>query len=387
MSRGRRRFLLIIHGLTALAHIAPGLVLARWLTPLPGLAATLALFTLSTLRFRAIALDRKRPRWQTLLIDEPLFCHWGAGTLAFLVTPLWLVAGLLAYAFGWVTGTWIASLAGFVYAAGLLIATWSVYVSRRRVQIRTVRVEVPELPAALSGYRIAQLSDLHVGSFSPRDEALAWAARANALEADVVVVTGDLVASGTSFYEDVADVIGTLRARDGVYVVLGNHDQWDSTRLVGLLEKSGAIVLQNGWRPIQRDGSTLVLAGLGDRYTQRDDMSRTLADRPGGAPTVLLAHYPQSFEQALQHGVELVLSGHTHGGQFGVPFFADRANLAALARQRGRGLVRKGKSQLYVNAGLGTTGPPMRLGVLPEIALLVLEPPSDQSGAPNDPRN
>jgi predicted MPP superfamily phosphohydrolase len=387
VSRSRRRFLLFIHGLTALAHVAPGLALARWLTPVPGLAATVALFTLTTLRLRALALDRKRPRWQTLLIDEPLFCHWGAGTLAFLLMPLWLVAALVAYVLGWVSGSFIAVVGGFAYATGLLIAAWCVYVSRRRVQVRTVRVELPELPPALGGYRIAQLSDLHVGSFSPRREALAWAARANALEADVVVVTGDLVASGTSFYEDVADVIGSLHARDGVYVVLGNHDQWDSAGLVRLLESRGAIVLQNAWRRIERNGSTLVLAGLGDRYTQRDDMARTLADRPGGAPTVLLAHYPQSFEQALPHGVELVLSGHTHGGQFGVPFFADHANLAALFRQRGRGLVRKGKSQLYVNAGLGTTGPPMRLGVLPEIALLVLEPSRDQSAAPNDPRN
>jgi len=373
VSRGRRRFLLFVHGLTVLAHVAPGLALARWLTPLQAAAVTVALFTFTTLRLRTLALDRKRPRWQTLLIDEPLFCHWGAGTLAFLLMPLWLVAGLVALAFGVVSAEWLAWLGGLVYAAGFLISVWCVYVSRRRVQVTTVRVELPELPAALSGYRIAQLSDLHVGSFSPRDEALGWAARANALDADIAVVTGDLVASGTSFYEDVADVIGALRARDGVYVVLGNHDQWDAARLVGLLESRGAVVLQNGWRAIHRDGSTLVLAGLGDRYTHRDDMARTLADRPGGAPTVLLAHYPQSFEQALQHGVELVLSGHTHGGQFGVPFVADRANLAVLFRQRGRGLVRRGKSQLYVNAGLGTTGPPMRLGVLPEIALLVLE--------------
>jgi predicted MPP superfamily phosphohydrolase len=286
-------------------------------------------------------------------------------------------------AFGLAEAISVSELAAFAYVAGFLVAAWSVYVSRRRVRITTVQVGVPGLPAALSGYRIVQLSDLHVGSFSPRSEALGWAAKANALDADVAVVTGDLVTSGTSFYEDAADVVGALRARDGVYVVLGNHDQWDSARFVALLEQRGVVVLQNAWRPIARDASVLVLAGLGDRYTHRDDLDSTLAGRPAGAPTVLLAHYPQSFEQAVPHGVELVLSGHTHGGQFGLPFVSDRANIAALVHQRGRGLVKQGASQLYVNAGLGTTGPPMRFGVLPEIALLVLEaaPPQNSSFA------
>jgi hypothetical protein len=364
----RQRFLLFTHGLTAASHVVVGLALARWLAPGLAAAVAVALFVLVTWRFRAIAHDRKRPRWQTLAVDEPVFCHWGAGLLGLALLP----AGILVAALSPDVSVPEGALAS--YAGGLAVSLWSVYGARRRIRTTTVRVALSRLPPAFAGYRIAQLTDLHVGSFSPRSEALGWAARANALEPDLTVVTGDLVTAGTSFYEDAADVIGALRARDGVYVVLGNHDQWDAARFVAVLESRGVRVLQNAWRSIARNGSDLIVAGLGDRYTRRDDLDATLAGRPDGAPTILLAHYPESFEAAVRRGVDLVLSGHTHGGQIGLPFIGDRANIARLVGQRGRGLVRNGASQLYVSAGLGTTGPPMRLGVLPEIAVLELEP-------------
>jgi predicted MPP superfamily phosphohydrolase len=110
---------------------------------------------------------------------------------------------------------------------------------------------------------------------------------------------------------------------------------------------------------------------LDDWSTDRDDLDRTLAERPEGAPTVLLSHYPEFFEEAARRDVDLVLSGHTHGGQIGVPF-AGRMTLSRFARQRAAGLHERGRSRLYVHAGLGTTGPPMRLGVPPEIAVFVL---------------
>jgi len=102
------------------------------------------------------------------------------------------------------------------------------------------------------------------------------------------------------------------------------------------------------------------------------DVTRTIQSCSPGAPVVLLAHYPSTFNAAAAAGADLILTGHTHGGQLGVPFLGQRYNLARLTRQRSRGLVHSGKTAMYVNAGLGTTGPPMRLAVPPEIALITL---------------
>jgi predicted MPP superfamily phosphohydrolase len=123
---------------------------------------------------------------------------------------------------------------------------------------------------------------------------------------------------------------------------------------------------------IRRADATLSVAGLGDWYTGSDDLDATLGACSPGSPTVLLSHYPRFFEHAADRGVALVLSGHTHGGQLGLPGMADRVNVATLTGQRARGLYRRGESRLYVSAGLGTTGPPMRLGISPEIARITL---------------
>jgi hypothetical protein len=193
------------------------------------------------------------------------------------------------------------------------------------------------------------------------------------LKPDLVVVTGDLVTSGTEFYADVAEALAHVRAPDGVVCILGNHDQWDDRSCRAALRARGIVVLENDQRTIERNGAKLVLAGLDDPYTGKADLNATLSGIPEQSPTILLSHYPEWFEPAAQRKVALVLSGHTHGGQLGVPFFGDRLNLAVLSRQRSRGLYRAGQTYLYVNAGLGTTGPPIRLGVPPEIALFTLE--------------
>jgi predicted MPP superfamily phosphohydrolase len=190
------------------------------------------------------------------------------------------------------------------------------------------------------------------------------------------------VTSGAHWYEDAAQVIARLKGRLGVFVSLGNHDQWDPPRLVGELQRGGARVLLNAWELVGGAGAGLVIAGLDDRYTNKDDLPRTLAGRPEGVPTVLLAHYPDSFPDAVGHDVELVLSGHTHGGQIGVPFLAEHLHLGTLTRHLGGGLYRRGRSALHVSAGLGTTGPPLRLGIPPEIALLILRSRAAETGAP-----
>jgi len=261
---------------------------------------------------------------------------------------------------------------GAVYAFGLLVSAWAIWVERRLVKIRRLTVNIVDLPLEFEGYTIAQLSDLHVGSFDPKARALEWASLSNALAPDLAVVTGDLVTAGGGFYADAADAISALRAKDGVFVILGNHDLHEQPELTRLISERGPTVLENDSRVVRRGNAELVIAGMDARRADAADVKRTLHGQPEGAPIVLLSHYPTSFDAAVEVGADLVLVGHTHGGQLGIPFLSQRFNFARLTNQRSRGLVYAGKTTMYVNAGLGTTGPPMRLGIPPEIALFTL---------------
>jgi predicted MPP superfamily phosphohydrolase len=131
-------------------------------------------------------------------------------------------------------------------------------------------------------------------------------------------------------------------------------------------------VLRNRGLELRRDGAAIYLAGVDDTWSHRHDLPRALAARPPGMPAVLLAHDPVLFPEAASQGVDLVLSGHTHGGQVAVPLLARKLNLARLITRFTSGLYKSGNSTLYVNRGLGTTGPPVRLAVAPEIAVLTL---------------
>ena len=372
------RFLVIV---TALTHLPVALGVAElarrlgW--PLPaliGFAWAVAGVTLFVGRARAGMPDRKgRHPALVRLVDIPYFIHWCA--------CLWtLVPSMLAAVFAPIVDLLRGSPphvpAGvfmYAYLSGLAVAGYGVLVRRRWYRVVERDVPVPGLDARFEGLRIAQLSDLHIGTLTPKSWGLRWSRSANERAPDLAVVTGDLVTSGTDFHEDVADVVGALRARDGVFVSMGNHDYFgEGEPLVSLLRARGVAVLRNEGVAIERNGAKLWLAAIDDTWTRRDDLARAMQARPDGATTVLLAHDPNRFDQAAAAGANVVLSGHTHGGQIGVPFLYRFANLASFSYPYNVGFYRRGPSVLYVHPGLGTTGPPMRLGVPPEVTILVL---------------
>lgn len=363
-------------GVIACANALFALSLSRYVPTVSALGAGAALYFITLRRFIAQMRDEPRPRWITRALDEPLFVHFGASTLALLLSPL---CALLAFGLGAWRGSvgragfeyWRLS-EGYLYGLGLLMSIWAIWIERRFVRVRRMDVAIAGLPLEFEGYRIAQLSDLHVGSFDPKARALEWVAMSNALEPDLVAVTGDLVTSGRGFYRDVAEALGALRAKDGVFVSMGNHDQSNNDELARLVVEHGAAVLRNSSQVIRRGAAMLNVAGIDGRLATAPAVISTIQACAPGAPVVLLAHYPSTFNAAAAAGADLILTGHTHGGQLGVPFLSQRLNLARLTGQRSRGLVYSGKTAMYVNAGLGTTGPPMRLAVPPEIALITL---------------
>jgi len=381
VKRSRRsRFARIVFAATAVTHatfaLAAAELMRRAAVPYPALAgifASLALLLFFVRRMRRMFPDRARSRLALHLVEEPFFVHWCAALGS--CVPI-LVYGLAKAAVFIVRGQALEPPTTFALAAYLVafaIAFWGVVVRRRWVRTRELDVVIPGLPAAFDGYRVAQLSDLHLGGLTPPRWGEAWARLANAAAPDLVAITGDLVSSGTDFHHEIARVIGRLRATDGVYVSMGNHDYFgDGEPLVTLLRQNGAVVLRNEGRTVTRQGARLFVAGVDDTWTKRADLLLTLADRHPEACTLLLAHDPDLFPLAARHGVSLVLSGHTHGGQVALPFFPKLIGLGRLAHRFHLGLYREGDSSLYVHPGLGTTGPPIRVGVAPEIAILTL---------------
>jgi predicted MPP superfamily phosphohydrolase len=293
----------------------------------------------------------------------PFFVYWTAAMFFAVIAPIALGVGALA---GLATDTTLAAALGVT-----ALVTAASFTHRTRI-VRS-DVAIAALPRAFDGYRIVQISDLHCGPFASGRRVERWVAAANRLEADLVAVTGDLIANGSTFVPVVARALGALRGRDGVFACMGNHDYFtEGESMATALADNGLAVLRNRGVAIERGGERLYLAGVDDTWTGRDDLDETLAGRPAGVPTVLLAHDPALFPDAAARGVELTLSGHTHGGQLGFPFLARRWNLARVMTRFASGFYREGASTLYVNHGLGTTGVPIRWLVAPEIAVLTL---------------
>ena len=383
MTRRRRisRFVRGVFLLVLLGHVCPAMAihwLLRDLVPSPwqwilSVATSLVLFFAVAWRARATWMDRRRNPWIVRFLDIPMFVHLSA--VAFALVPMVLVSvlGPLSDFLRGAALSYPTRLVGAVYLVGLLVCGYGILLRRRWVVMRRADVFVAGLHPDLDGLRIVQLSDLHIGALTPRSWGERWASAANREMADLVVITGDLVTSGVAFHGDIADVIGSLTARMGVAVAMGNHDYFgEGEPLISLLRARGAWVLRNEGRVLARGAGRMYLAAIDDTWTRRDDLDQALSARPAGMPTLLLAHDPKRFADAVVRGVELTLSGHTHGGQVALPFFARHVSLSHLAHRYHLGFYREGASTLYVHGGLGTTGPPIRLGVPPEIAVFTL---------------
>ncbi len=346
-----------VPALLAIGRLSGSVVLMLVLTAL-GLAASL-------ITSRNPWEHRPRSRLELYLVMWPFFAWWA-------VCAVFLGLGLLALGVAALTAV---SLDRALAVAGGLSLVGGLRALSRRPRVCAHTVPIAGLPASFTGYRIAQISDLHCGPFTPPGRIQRWVAAVNALEADLVTVTGDLITSGHDYVAPVAESLGGLRAADGVFACMGNHDYFtDGDAFARALEAQGLRLLRNRGVVIARDGGQLYLAGVDDTWTHRHDLEQALRARPPGVPVVLLAHDPALFPAAAARGVDLTLSGHTHGGQLAVPVAPRRLNLARFMTPFTAGLYCIDRSALYVNRGLGTTGPPIRLGVRPEIAVFTLVP-------------
>lgn len=270
-----------------------------------------------------------------------------------------------------------------------LVATGALFVfgythGRRALAVTSQTIPVPDLPAALAGFRIVHLSDLHMGAFLDREELARHVARVNDLAPDLVCITGDLVDHAATC-AGWLPVLAGLRARHGVVVTLGNHDVAAGAEAVtaALRALTPFTVLRNARLDVERDGTHLTLLGLDDLgrdwargVLEHPALPPLARDVPAGRPLVVLSHRPDCFDQAAALGAHLVLSGHTHGGQIGLPSWPRGRvrNFAEMITRYDRGVFRAGAATLVVSNGLGFTGQPIRLFTPREIGCLELRP-------------
>jgi predicted MPP superfamily phosphohydrolase len=237
-------------------------------------------------------------------------------------------------------------------------------------------VTLPGLPAELDGFRVVQLSDIHVGPIADRDAVREAFDRAVDEQPDLIVVTGDIVDSPTTDLDAWLPELRRLRAPHGVVAILGNHDDE-----VGLDRVADALRAITDWTilrdQVHRVADGLAVVGLEFRPTphEGDAIPALLAAVPSDTAALLLAHHPKAFAAARAAGVRLTLAGHTHGGQVAMPF-APRVNPArALMTPYDRGTFAEDGCLLHVNRGLGTSGQRVRIGVPREIAVVTLRAP------------
>jgi hypothetical protein len=236
-----------------------------------------------------------------------------------------------------------------------------------------VEVSLPRWPRELDGFRIVQISDIHIGPILDRHFASELTQRVNALAPDLVAVTGDLVDGSISKLRDEVQPFAELRAKHGVFFVTGNHDHYSGARdWCECVVELGMQVLRNDRVTVSQGGACFELAGVDDHRSSYEtfsgeDLHAALADLPADRPVILLAHDPTTFKKACRMGVDLQLSGHTHGGQIWPFEYFVRLAVPFVA-----GLYRRGDAWLYVSRGTGFWGPPMRLGAPAEITEILI---------------
>jgi len=302
--------------------------------------------------------------------------------------PLEWLGPLASERLGHVATALLVPGGGAAVALGFGTIFWGYLVGQRRVEVDRTELPLAGLPDALAGLRVAQISDLHIGLQLRAPLLRELVARVNALEPDLVAITGDLFDFDPAFIEEGCRELAALRAPLGVFCVLGNHDVYTGADAVarGLAAFTKIRVLRDAWAKIEVAGGELAIVGVEDPgrgWTERDSTHEALAKLAGELPRdlarLLLVHRPSYFGEAARLGFPLSLAGHTHGGQIALPFPAQHHNVSRLISRWTRGLFRDDATGalLYVNRGLGVAGPPVRLNCTREISLhrLIPAPP------------
>jgi predicted MPP superfamily phosphohydrolase len=269
-------------------------------------------------------------------------------------------------------------------ASPFVLGAYGLLWGRLNLEVTRQPIRLAKLPQAFHGFRIAQLSDIHVGPFMSEDEIRKYVRIANELKPDLVALTGDFVTWDASTAPAVVNALSGLKARFGVFGSLGNHDAWAGAEdlLAELFRQAGVRILRQERAAITTGKESINLMGLD--FTNSRSMSVGgwhLSSRKlegveslmaADTANILLSHNPDSFDRAAELGVDLSLAGHTHGGQLALEFVSPEIAPSRLVTPYVAGWFQRPGGQLYVNRGIGTIAAPMRVGAPPEITVFEL---------------
>lgn len=272
------------------------------------------------------------------------------------------------------------AVGGLPFAAG----AYGFLIGRLDFEKSFVRIKLDRLPRSFDGFRIAQLSDIHIGPFMGVREIRKVVGMTNALRADLIVLTGDFVTWDPTTQEAVVEALSGLKAPFGLYGCLGNHEQWTHTQasITRLFGAQGVKILRQERASIEVHGESLNLIGV-DFQTQtamghhsegyvRQYLEGVHRLMNPEMINILLSHNPNTFDRAAELGIDLSLAGHTHGGQISLEFISPDLSPARLITPYVEGYFKKPGGQLYVNRGIGTIGVPIRFDAPPEITVFEL---------------
>jgi predicted MPP superfamily phosphohydrolase len=266
--------------------------------------------------------------------------------------------------------------------APFVAGAYGLLYGRLNLDIAPRPIHLPKLPREFEGFRICQLSDIHIGPFMPADEIRKYVAIANEQKADLIVLTGDFVTFDPATQVAVVDALRGLREPFGVYGSLGNHDAWAGVEdsITELFHQTGVRILRAANTSITVNGESLNLIGVdfqsARRFGPSPPVKRLLGDIEAIVDphrvNILLSHNPDTFDRAAELGIDLSLAGHTHGGQAALEFISPEIAPSRLVTPYVAGLFQKPGGQLYVNRGIGTIFIPIRIGSPPELTVYSL---------------
>lgn len=266
---------------------------------------------------------------------------------------------------------WAGRLVGLGVAAGVYSYGWE----RHWIETTEVTITLPKLPDAFRGTKLVHFSDLHLGHFSEPKDVQHVVDLIMSKKPDMICFTGDLVDESTRYLSAVLPILGQLEATLGKYAVLGNHDYRARQQQVirDTLSSAGFEVLDNRHVRVDRQGSSLHMAGVDDVLFGVPDLARALGDIPTDEAVILLAHEPDFADETAAYPVGLQLSGHSHGGQVRLPLIGAILT-PKLSQKYVQGLykVKDTSLQVYTSRGLGTTILPIRLFCRPEVTVITL---------------
>ncbi|MFZ3071858.1 MAG: metallophosphoesterase [Thermodesulfobacteriota bacterium] len=262
-------------------------------------------------------------------------------------------------------------------AAGAAALTANAFwFERENLTLEKVAVSVKGLPLEFDGFNICQITDVHHGPFISLEYVESVVKAANELSADAVVLTGDYVTDEAGYIAPVVKALSGIKSKYGIFAVLGNHDhRTDANKVSDELKNKGIRLLRNEGTHIDISGARICMAGVGDLMEDRPDAAKALSGADALTPRILLSHNPDyAGYMPKDMRVDLMISGHTHGGQVRVPFTGYAPYMPSRNGQKFTGgLVDLGHTRVYVSRGVGVVGLPVRVNCPPEITLITLE--------------